>query len=174
MSRGAGYKTAKHAISGNIKELRQFPWWLSGKESACQNWTHGFDLQFGMIPHVGEQLSPYATTVKPGCHNYLAHVPQLLSPQILEPVLCNRRCQCSEKPTHHNQRAEPISQNQRKAQSARKPQHSQNKKAKTISEEEIKVGGAHFQQQLEPDMEQQTGSKLGKKYVKAIYVTVLI
>ena len=24
-------------------------------------------------------------------------------------------------------------------------------------------------QQLEPDMEQQTGSKLGKKYVKAVY-----
>ena len=28
-------------------------------------------------------------------------------------------------------------------------------------------------QQLEPDMEQQTGSKLGKEYVKAIYVTLL-
>ena len=25
-------------------------------------------------------------------------------------------------------------------------------------------------QQLEPDMEQQTGSKLGKEYVKAIYI----
>ena len=25
------------------------------------------------------------------------------------------------------------------------------------------------EQQLEPDMEQQTGSKLGKKYVKAVY-----
>ena len=24
-------------------------------------------------------------------------------------------------------------------------------------------------QQLEPDMEQQTGSKLGKKYIKAVY-----
>ena len=26
-----------------------------------------------------------------------------------------------------------------------------------------------YQQQLEPDMEQQTGSKLGKEYVKAVY-----
>ena len=29
-------------------------------------------------------------------------------------------------------------------------------------------------QQLELDMEQQTGSKLGKEYVKAAYVTLLI
>ena len=29
-------------------------------------------------------------------------------------------------------------------------------------------------QQLEPDMEQQTGSKLGKEYVKAVYFTLLI
>ena len=29
-------------------------------------------------------------------------------------------------------------------------------------------------QQLELDMEQRTGSKLGKEYVKAIYVTLLI
>ena len=26
-------------------------------------------------------------------------------------------------------------------------------------------------QQLEPDMEQQTGSKLGKEYVKAVYIS---
>ena len=30
------------------------------------------------------------------------------------------------------------------------------------------------EQQLEPDMEQWTGSKLGKEYVKAVYVTLLI
>ena len=29
------------------------------------------------------------------------------------------------------------------------------------------------EQQLEPDMEQWTGSKLGKEYVKAVYVTLL-
>ena len=30
------------------------------------------------------------------------------------------------------------------------------------------------QQQLEPDMEQQTGSRLGKKYIKAVYCHLLI
>ena len=29
-------------------------------------------------------------------------------------------------------------------------------------------------QQLEPDMEQQTGSKLGKEYIKAVYIVTLI
>ena len=29
-------------------------------------------------------------------------------------------------------------------------------------------------QQVEPDMKQQTGSKLGKEYVKAVYFTLLI
>ena len=29
-------------------------------------------------------------------------------------------------------------------------------------------------QQLEPDMEQQTDSKLGKEYIKAVYYTLLI
>ena len=29
-------------------------------------------------------------------------------------------------------------------------------------------------QQLEPDMEQQTGSKWGKEYVKAVYIITLI
>ena len=29
-------------------------------------------------------------------------------------------------------------------------------------------------QQLELDMEQQTGSKLGKEYIKAVFVTLLI
>ena len=29
-------------------------------------------------------------------------------------------------------------------------------------------------QQLEPDMEQQTGSKLGKEYVKAVYCVELL
>ena len=29
-------------------------------------------------------------------------------------------------------------------------------------------------QQLEPDMEQLTGSKLEKEYIKAVYVTLLI
>ena len=32
-----------------------------------------------------------------------ARVPQLLKPASLEPVLCNKRSHCNEKPTHHNE-----------------------------------------------------------------------
>ena len=39
--------------------------WLSGKESACQCRSHGFDLWSGKIPHAMEQLSPWATTTEP-------------------------------------------------------------------------------------------------------------
>ena len=41
-----------------------FPWWLSGKESACQRRRHGSDPWSGKIPYAMKQLS---------------RVPQLLS-----------------------------------------------------------------------------------------------
>ena len=61
------------------------PWWLSGKESACQCTRRGFDLWSGKIPHAMEQLSPCATTtwvcaLEPGNRNFWSHVPQLLTP----------------------------------------------------------------------------------------------
>ena len=37
------------------------------------------------------------------CHNYWAHVPQLLKPGRLEPMLRNKRSHRDEKPTHHNE-----------------------------------------------------------------------
>ena len=40
---------------------------------------------------------------KPVRHNYLAHVPQLLKPVHLEPVLRNKRNHCNEKPAHRNE-----------------------------------------------------------------------
>ena len=40
---------------------------------------------------------------KPVRHNYWAHVPQLLKPVCLEPVLCNKRSYRSEKPAHRNE-----------------------------------------------------------------------
>ena len=42
----------------------------------------------------------------------------------------------------------------------------------TGSQSRTQLSDFHFhvkKQQLEPDMEQQTGSKLGKEYVKAVY-----
>ena len=33
------------------------PWWLSGKESACQSMGHGFNPWSGTIPHAPGELS---------------------------------------------------------------------------------------------------------------------
>ena len=41
------------------------PWWLSGKESACQCRRHRFDPLSGRIPQATEWLSPCATTIEP-------------------------------------------------------------------------------------------------------------
>ena len=40
---------------------------------------------------------------KPMCDNYWAHMPQLLKPVRLEPVLRNKRSHSNEKPAHHNE-----------------------------------------------------------------------
>ena len=39
------------------KEEERLPWWLSGKESACQCRRHEFDPWSGKIPHATEQIS---------------------------------------------------------------------------------------------------------------------
>ena len=40
---------------------------------------------------------------KPASHNYRTHVPQLLKPVRLEPVLRNKRSHRNEKPVHRNE-----------------------------------------------------------------------
>ena len=45
----------------------------------------------------------WACALEPVSHNYWAHVPQLLQPALLEPVLCNKRSHLNEKPAHHNE-----------------------------------------------------------------------
>ena len=71
----ANSKVLKIAVLG-------LPWWLSGKESACQYRRCGFDPWSRKIPHVKEQLNPCATTV--------------------EPKLWIKRSHCNEKPERHN------------------------------------------------------------------------
>ena len=44
----------------------------------------------------------WACALEPASHNYWAHVPQLLKPACLEPVLRNKRSHHNEKPAHHN------------------------------------------------------------------------
>jgi len=48
-----------------IQEKPGLPWWLSGKESACQHRRLRFDPWSGKIPHTVEQLSPCTTTTEP-------------------------------------------------------------------------------------------------------------
>ena len=45
-----------------LKQCSGLPWWLSGEESACQRWKHGFDPWSGKISHAAEQLNPWTTT----------------------------------------------------------------------------------------------------------------
>ena len=45
--------------------LRGLPWWLSGKESACECTRHRFDPWPGKIPWAAEQQSPCPTNPEP-------------------------------------------------------------------------------------------------------------
>ena len=45
----------------------------------------------------------WACALEPTSHNCWAHMPQLLKPMRLEPVLCNKRSHCNEKPVHHHE-----------------------------------------------------------------------
>ena len=49
-----------------MEDINQgLPWWLSGKESACQCRRPRLDSWSGKIPHAMEQLSPCTTTIEP-------------------------------------------------------------------------------------------------------------
>ena len=71
------------------------PWWLSGRESACQCKRHGFNSWSGEIPHAVEQLI---------VHNYepVLWSPglKLLSLRTTNHVLCDKRNHRKEKPEH--------------------------------------------------------------------------
>ena len=45
----------------------------------------------------------WACALEPSSHNYWAHVPQLLKPAHLEPMLRNKRSHLSERPAHRNE-----------------------------------------------------------------------
>ena len=68
-----------------------FPWWLSGKESACRCKNHGFDPWPRKIPHATEQLSPCTPTIEPvlespGAAAAKAWVPRACARQQEKPV----------------------------------------------------------------------------------------
>ena len=47
------------------KQKEGFLWWLSGKESTCQQRRCRFDPWSRKIPHAKEQLSQCTTTIEP-------------------------------------------------------------------------------------------------------------
>ena len=58
-------------------EIQGLPWWLSGKEPACQCRRQEFDPWSGKIPRATEQLSPCSTAIGP--------VPSCPGAQLLSP-----------------------------------------------------------------------------------------
>ena len=50
----------------------------------------------------------WAYALEPVSHNYWAHMPQLLKPTCLEPMLRNRRSHGNEKPVHQNEKQPPL------------------------------------------------------------------
>ena len=102
------------ALSGSQKKKKErkgkkkiywrgLPWWLCGKESACQCRRRGFDLWSEKMPHAIGQLSPSTTAVEPVLESPLTAAPEPMhchhwSQRSLEPVLHNKRRHCSEKP----------------------------------------------------------------------------
>ena len=62
------------------------PWWSNDEESACQRRKHQ--------SQVWEDPTWHEAT-KPACHIYC-------SPGTTEPVLCNKRSHCNEKPEHND------------------------------------------------------------------------
>ena len=64
---------------------------------------------------------------KPVRHNYWAHVPQLLKPVCLEPVLRNKRNHRNEKPVHRNRVAPCSPQLEKACAQQRRPNAAKNK-----------------------------------------------
>ena len=67
----------------------------------------------------------WACALEPMSHNYWAHMPQLLKPVRLEPVLRNKRSHHSKKPTRCNKESPPLAATRESPRAATKTQHSQ-------------------------------------------------
>ena len=67
----------------------------------------------------------WTCALEPTSHNYWAHMPQLLKPVHLEPVLHSKRSHCNEKPAHHNKEYPPLTAARESLHTATKTQRSQ-------------------------------------------------
>ena len=70
----------------------RLPWWLYGKESACQRRRHGFNRRSRRIPQVAEHLSPCTPT------HFRAQEPQPLTPHTT----------CPTAPAQHQERSRHL------------------------------------------------------------------
>ena len=66
-----------------------------------------------------------ACALEPVSHKYGAHVPQLLKPTHLEPMLCNKRSHRNEKPVHRKEEKLPLAATRESPCAATKTQCSQ-------------------------------------------------
>ena len=64
----------------------------------------------------------------PVCHNYWAHVLQLLKPARLKPMLHNKRSHRNEKPTHHDEEQPLLTATRESSHAATRTQCSQKNK----------------------------------------------
>ena len=71
------------------------PWWLSGKEPACQRRRGGFNAWSRKIAHTKEQLSRCATTTEPGLQN-----PGATATEPNSPPAPRARAPLQERPRH--------------------------------------------------------------------------
>ena len=82
----------------------------------------------GPTSHTNEPLchnywSPWA--LESASHSYWTGMLQLLKPVSLEPMLCNKRSHCNERPAYHSEEKSPFSETRESLHTAKKTQHSQ-------------------------------------------------
>ena len=80
----------------------RLPWWLNGKESACQCSRDRFDSWSRKIPHATGHGNYWACALEPRSRNNWTHMLQSLKPTCLEPAFCSKRSHHSKKPARCN------------------------------------------------------------------------
>ena len=70
------------------------PWWRSG-------WVR-LPMQGTRVQALVQEDPTCRGATKPVCHNYWAHVPELVKRTRLQPTLHNKRSHCNEKQAHRS------------------------------------------------------------------------
>ena len=83
-----------------ITRAQGLPWGLGGEELACQSLIWEDSTCHGASKPVCHNY--WACALEPGSCSYWAHMPQVLKPVCLEPVLYNKRNHRNEKSAHGN------------------------------------------------------------------------